>query len=170
MKGGLRTLSVLLVVALLLGVVQPVLAQDTPERSGLRIDAPEYGVRGPHWVGYRPLVIGEGTDEAMEMDLWYPALNPDGAEEKVEYEFTLNTPDWRGEGPTATHGRALMDAPLDDSAGPYPLLVFLARFQLQPGMVPEHSGARRLPRVHRACARARGGIRLGLDRPTGRID
>ena len=136
MKGGLRILTVLLVAALLVSVVQPVLAQDTPERSGLRIDAPEYGVRGPHWVGYSALVIDEGTEEAMEVDLWYPALNPDGAEEKVEYEFTLNTPDWRGDGPTATHGRALMDAPLDDSAGPYPLLVFSHGFSCNPEWYP----------------------------------
>ena len=54
-------LSVLLLAALLLSVVQPVLAQEEMERSGLRPDAPKYAIRGPHWVGYKPLVIGEGT-------------------------------------------------------------------------------------------------------------
>ena len=85
-------LSVLTVAALLLGVVQPVVAQEEAERSGLRPDAPQYGIRGPHWVGYRPIVIEEGTDQALEADLWYPALNPEGATEEIAYEIMPKMP------------------------------------------------------------------------------
>ena len=136
MKCALWSISLLVICAMLLGVAQPVLTQelvDQPtERTGLRPDAPQYGVKGPHWVGYQPLIIGEGTDHAMEGDLWYPALNPEGAEEAVEYVFTLNTPDWQPDDVSITYGNALLNAPVDGSAGPYPLVVFSHGFSCNP--------------------------------------
>ena len=127
----------LILATLLVSAVQPVLAQAEMERSGLRPDAPEYAVRGPHWVGYKPLVIGEG----LKAGLWYPALNPEGEMEEVAYEFTITTPDWRPEEPTVVYGRALLDAPIDGSSGPYPLVIFSHGFTLNPewySTLPEH--------------------------------
>lgn len=124
--------SILVLVALLLSAVQLVVAQEEMERSGLRPDAPEYGIRGPHWVGYRPIVIGEGTDQQLQADLWYPALNPEGVTEEITYEITLKNPDMGSDIPsTVINGRALLDAPIDDS-GPYPLVVLSHGFSLNP--------------------------------------
>ena len=125
-------LSLLTLAALLLSAVQPVVAQEPIEQSGLRPDAPEYGIRGPHWVGYRPIVIGEGTDQQLDADLWYPALNPEGATEEITYEFTPKIPDLRSDVPSVAYGHALLDAPIDDSMGPYPLVVFSHGFALNP--------------------------------------
>ena len=125
-------LSLLTLAALLLSAVQPMVAQEEVERSGLRPDAPEYGIRGPHWVGYRPIVIGEGTDQQLDGDLWYPALNPEGAPEEITYEFTAKMPDLTTDAPSIIYGHALLDAPIDDSMGPYPLVVFSHGFSLNP--------------------------------------
>jgi predicted dienelactone hydrolase len=131
----------LILAALSLSAVQPVLAQEPLERSGLRPDAPEYGIRGPHWVGYRPIVIREGTDHQLDADLWYPALNPEGATEEITYEFTLKNPDLSSDVPSVVYGHALLDAPIDDTMGPYPLVVFSHGFSANPewySTLPEH--------------------------------
>ena len=80
--------SLLIIVALLLSAWQPVVAQESPpapEPQGFRPDAPEYAKHGPFWVGYKPVVIGEGTDHPIEASLWYPTLNPKGVGEAVTY-------------------------------------------------------------------------------------
>ena len=95
-----------MIVALLLSAWQPVIAQEsppTPEPLGLRPDAPDYAKHGSYWVGYKPIVIGEGTDHSLEAGLWYPALNPEGTEEAVTYSITLKgsanlTSRWRSQG------------------------------------------------------------------------
>ena len=117
---------VLLLAGLVLGVWQPVLAQEsspTPEPQGLRPDAPEYAKHGPYWVGYKPVVIGEGTDHPLEGGLWYPALNPDEAKEEIAYQNKL-----KGAGdpdtPVPVYGHALADADVDAAGAPYPLVVF----------------------------------------------
>lgn len=135
------TSLVLVLIALLSSAVRPVMAQEGPERSGLRPDAPEYGIRGPHWVGYRPIVIGEGTDQQRHADLWYPALNPEGAAEDIAYEFTFIIPELRGDAPPVVFGHALRDAPIDGATGPYPLVVFSHGFSANPewySTLPEH--------------------------------
>jgi predicted dienelactone hydrolase len=126
--------SLLVLVALLFSAVQPLLAQEEMERSGLRPDAPEYGKRGPHGVGYRPIVItiGETADDQLDGDLWYPALNPERAPEEITYEFRAKNPMLGGDGPLVGNGHALLEAPIDDSMGPYPLVVFSHGFSLNP--------------------------------------
>lgn len=120
-------LSVLVVMALLLSACQPVMPQEiptAPDPQGLRPDAPEYAKHGPFWVGYRPLVIGEGTDHPLQAGLWYPALNPKGAKEEVTYAITLKFPTEPLHAPMVVYGRALLDAAIDTVAAPYPLVVF----------------------------------------------
>ena len=108
MKTTLRALTVLLLAALLLSVISPVLAQETEERQGLRMDAPEYALRGPHWVGYRQVVIGEGAENPLDASLWYPALNPEGVEEEITYSFTLQNPGFGADKPPEVLGRGLI--------------------------------------------------------------
>lgn len=83
-----------------------------------RPDAPQYAQRGPYAVGTREVSIaagqGIGQDQPLTATLWYPALNPDGVEEAVDYRvMALTVP-----------GRAILDAAPDADNGPYPLVVF----------------------------------------------
>ena len=58
--------SLLMIVALLLGAWQPVIAQEdqpAPEPQGLRYDAPEYAVDGPYAVGVRYFSIPAVTEK-----------------------------------------------------------------------------------------------------------
>lgn len=114
-----------ILVALLVTACMPVQPQSTePAAVGLRPDAPEYAKHGPFWVGYKPLVIGVDTDQPLNANIWYPALNPNGNREEVTYAFTPGTPAWRSATPAVVHGNALLNAPIDDSKGPYPLVIF----------------------------------------------
>ncbi len=95
-----------------------------PQLQGLRPDAPEFAIHGPFAVGYKPLVIGEGTDHPLDASIWYPALNPNGAKEKITYNINTKIP---VEGmPVTAHvyGHALLDAEIDPSAAPYPLVIY----------------------------------------------
>ncbi len=125
----------LLFTTLLISACQPLQlstpAQASPaEAQGLRPDAPRYAVRGPYSVGYMPLVIDEGSDSPIEAGLWYPALNPADAVEAVTYELTPKTPELSVETPAVVYGRALSEAPVDQSDAPYPLVVFSHGFGL----------------------------------------
>ena len=126
MKSTWRALTVLLVAALLLSVVQPVLAQEIApeiEPQTARDDAPPYGVRGPYAVGVRDFVIepAEEGGRPIPVSVWYPALNPDGLPEEVTYMLDFEDPNFPNF-PVA--GRALRDAEPDFSGGPYPLVVY----------------------------------------------
>ncbi len=129
-----RLFLVIVVMALVLTALPVnVVAQEgeEPARTGLRPDSPEYAIRGPYWVGASDFTIdGEPT---LEITVWYPALNPDGVEEEITYAYAIkfDVP----EGTVATVlGHAIEDAPLDLSAGPYPLVV------LSPGFVMGRAG------------------------------
>ena len=90
----------------------------------MRPDAPEYAKHGPYWVGYKPIVIGEGSDHPLQASIWYPALNPTGAEEDVTYTINTKIP---VEGMDATepiHGHALLGAEFDTAGAPYPLVIY----------------------------------------------
>jgi len=107
-----------------------------PEPVGLRADAPSYARHGPFWVGYQQKSLGEG-DRALAVQLWYPARNPNAADEDITYAFSLQPiltsfPDWPSELVTVVDGRALSDAKPDASAAPYPLVVFSHGFGLNP--------------------------------------
>ncbi len=122
-----RRVLILVIVALLALSVLPAMAMAQSEdtgadtgSTGIRPDAPQYGVRGEYVVGTRDLVI-EG-ENPLDIRVWYPALNEDNAETVISYpyEIKMDVPP----GMTATvAGRALSDAPYNLSASPYPLVI-----------------------------------------------
>lgn len=126
----------LMIVVLLVSACQPIQAP-APEQTlsmptGLRPDAPPFAVHGPFGVGYKPIAIGEGTEQQLNVDLWYPALNPEGALEEITYEFVPQSPDLQSDEPAVVRGHALLDAPIDDAMGPYPLVIFSHGFGANP--------------------------------------
>lgn len=90
-------------------------------------DAATYAVRGQHPVGARDLVI-EG-DAPLDITIWYPALNTDGAEEAIAYPYMTNPDSLMGMEPTVS-GQAIAEAPYDLDGGPYPLVVLSHGFSL----------------------------------------
>jgi predicted dienelactone hydrolase len=124
------TIGVLAV--LLATACQPITSVAKQPPAGLRPDAPPYAIRGPLAVGVRDFVIGEG-DETLHLTIWYPALNPNGAREEIEYVVNTELPAVRevwyppaqeGEVKLTVKGHALQDAAPDTGNGPYPLVVF----------------------------------------------
>jgi len=120
--------SVLVIAALALAIVPFAGAQEGPPQVGLRPDAPPYALHGPYWVGTRELTIDEGAEHPIPVTVWYPALNPDEAEEAIIYSVVPGNPaemylppDWT-EGITVL-GKALLDAAPDVTGGPYPLVI-----------------------------------------------
>ena len=93
-----------------------------------RPDAPPYAVHGPFAVGYKSLVIGEGTEHPLEGSLWYPALNPTGRKEEITYDIKLKDSTWSTDLPKVVYGHALLNAEIDASQGPYPLVVWSPGF------------------------------------------
>jgi len=104
-------------------------------------DAPALAPRGDYGVGVRTLdlvnpgqpdilnaVKGEPVptyDRPLTVEIWYPAVIPDGTAMLTEYEDTLgivDNPD-RPLTPFTFAGRALRDADPDPSGGPYPLII-----------------------------------------------
>jgi len=72
---------------------------------------------GPCRVGFRYLDFYDAArDRSAYTAVWYPALRPQSGASKVMYL-------------SAYEGRAYQDAPLDDSAAPYPLVMFSHGFQ-----------------------------------------
>jgi predicted dienelactone hydrolase len=124
-----RSAIVLVTLLALLMSLAGVMAQEGEAvvGTGLRPDAPTYGVRGPHPVGTRDLVIdGEAP---LDISVWYPALNDDNLEEAITYPYTIkmDTP----AGTTATvAGHAISEAPYDLSGSPYPLVILSHGFSL----------------------------------------
>src|SRR5262245_14040588 len=104
---------------------QPVMPVAEKPPAGLRPDAPPYAVHGPFAVGYKALVSGEGSDDPLDISIWYPALNPTGTTEKVTYEIKLKD----STGATIiVYGHAIPNAEIDTVQGPYPLVVFSHAF------------------------------------------
>lgn len=84
-----------------------------------RPDAPPYARRGPYPVGTQEITIPAAETAGVEIGpleatIWYPALNPEEAEEATRYRVGL----------FFLPGRALRDAPPDTEHGPYPLVIF----------------------------------------------
>lgn len=130
-----RLFTLLVLAALLLSACQPIRPAEkllTAEAVGLRPDAPEYAKHGPFWVGYRSLVIGEGTEHPLEADLWYPALNPQGVKEAITYDIPFKFTGIEVASPTVVHGHALAEADIDVTAAPYPLVIFSHGFSVSP--------------------------------------
>lgn len=107
-------------------------AQEGPPQVGLHPFADGYALHGPYWVGTMQFVVGPDSERPLPLLVWYPALNPDGAEEAVTYEIQVKwTP--APEFPTMIYGHALRDAAPDAASGPYPVLV------LSPGFGTNHA-------------------------------
>ncbi len=116
-----KSFLVLVVLLLLASLPLTIVAQgDEPARSGFRPDAPPYGIRGPYPVGVQSFVVNDDNRPLPGM-VWYPALNPEGAEEAITYDWGL------GEGAppalNSSEGRAILDAAPDLENGPYPLVI-----------------------------------------------
>lgn len=121
-----RTLgSILLIVVLALTALPSVSAQDGPPPVGLRYDAPPYALHGPYWVGTREMVIDPDAERPIILQVWYPALNPDGVEEattySIQYKYDAFMPILPG---AVDLGHAIRDAAADTTSAPYPLVVF----------------------------------------------
>jgi predicted dienelactone hydrolase len=116
----------MVILALLLSLASPLAAQEEggPPQVGLRPDAPTYALHGPFWVGVTQLEA-ETPYHPTKIMVWYPALNPEGAEETTTYNYDYD-PD-SGVMPIAGH--ALDDAAPDSSGGPYPLVIFVHGWQ-----------------------------------------
>ena len=78
-----------------------------------RPDAPPFAERGAYAVGTRELRL-EDESRPLKITIWYPAHNPDELEEAMTYR----------DGLLVMEGRALADAPPDNSDAPYPLVIF----------------------------------------------
>lgn len=129
--------------ALLCGAVGTTRAQDGGESfifGDPLPDAPVLAPRGDFGVGVRMLELvnpdqldilnyadGETPlyDRPLTVEVWYPAVIPEGEAELTTYEDDLgvaNNPD-RPLIPFTFQGRALRDAEPDPAGGPYPLLI-----------------------------------------------
>ena len=129
MTYGKQFIRIVVMLVVLTALSAGVMAQEgeTVVRTGLRPDAPTYGVRGVYAVGARDLVIDAETP--LEISVWYPALNDANLEEVITYPYTLKMD--MPPGMTATiAGHALSDAPFDLSAGPYPLVILSTGFAM----------------------------------------
>lgn len=100
---------------------------EVEERTGLRPDAPTYGVRGPHSVGTREVVTG--GEAPFDLTVWYPALNSANVEEAFTYPYEIKMDAPPGAVATVS-GQAIGDAPYDLARGPYPLVILSPGFSL----------------------------------------
>lgn len=117
-------LKFVLWIGLLLALVMapPLAAQeeDGPPQVGLRHDAPPYGEHGPHWVGVQQFPA-ETDFHPTTVAVWYPALNPQRADETITYSDYDS-----GVGEVVNWGgHALENAAPDLTGAPYPLVIFV---------------------------------------------
>jgi predicted dienelactone hydrolase len=126
---GKRLIIALLIVVLALGLLSAVQAQEgKPEAKGLRPDAPPYALHGPYWVGTMEFEAKTEYHDTT-VQVWYPALNPDGRTEEVTYSQFWAV----ANAPMPWEGHAIDSASPDGTDGPYPLVIFahalfMARF------------------------------------------
>ncbi len=96
--------------------------------------APELSARGEYGVGVQTLSLSKPDsvdvlnaaiyDRPLTVEVWYPALIPDGVEELTTYDDNFGRADVEGSlSPFAFAGRALRDAEPNTEASPYPLIV-----------------------------------------------
>ncbi|MEO8610372.1 MAG: dienelactone hydrolase [Chloroflexota bacterium] len=102
-------------------------------------DAPALAPRGSFHVGVRTLQVTHADqvdvlsrmsgkadaryDRPLTLEVWYPALIPDGQVEQTTYDNMIPASDTQAAIPFTVPGRALRDADPDASAKPYPLVV-----------------------------------------------
>ncbi len=123
--------SAVLIVVLALALVPLAGAQEGPPQIGLHPFADGYALHGPYWVGTTEFIIDRDAERPIPLLVWYPALNADGAEEAVTYEYQAK---WVP-GPDFTpivYGHALRNAPPDAAGAPYPVLMLSPGFGTNP--------------------------------------
>lgn len=110
-----------MLLSVVLSITFVIAQEEMPERTGFRPDAPPYAIRGPYWVGTMEFVIEDG-DRILNGTVWYPALNPDNAEEITEYDSGLSEmlPPELNFFP----GHALSGADPNLQNAPYPLVIY----------------------------------------------
>lgn len=121
-----RMLFVVMGLLFLLSFPTSLNAQESgvPPPVGLRPDAPPYALHGPYWVGTQDFLIGESSDDELQAHIWYPALNPDGLEEAIAYASVTKDASFPETLDATTYGHALLNAAVDMTNAPYPLVVF----------------------------------------------
>ncbi len=117
-----RTWAHIALIIVVLFSLSVVFGQDSkPEPVGLRPDAPTYALHGPFWVGTREFTIPDKEGKRpLPVTVWYPALNPTGAEESITYTYDPGP----SLDPFTLPGKALDQALPDLTKGPYPLVIF----------------------------------------------
>lgn len=116
-----------------------VMAQEEQFRFGdVLPDAPELAQRGAYGVGVRTLefvnlgqvdvlnILADSQaryDRPLTVEVWYPAMIPDGEVELTEYQSYVGRADRNNVEPYTFQGRALRDAQPDTSSEPYPLVI-----------------------------------------------
>jgi len=126
-----KKLSIVLLVVVLavsgLAITAPMYAQSDDPPQGLRPDAPPYAVRGPFSVGTRQYVVEPDAERPVPLVVWYPALNPDGADDNYIYSIEVK---WEPapELATVVYGHAFSDVAPDLSGAPYPVVVLSPGF------------------------------------------
>ena len=135
---SIRTLLALITMLTLMTYVS---ASDTPTPfvyGDTLPDAPELAARGEYSVGVRTVDVVNPDqidivnysdtntepryDRPLTLEIWYPAVIPDGTEELTTYSDVLSS----GDAPARDFtfpGRALRDAEVDNTDGPYPLVI-----------------------------------------------
>jgi predicted dienelactone hydrolase len=88
-----------------------------------------YAAEGPHPVGVRSLTAD--GEPPMETTVWYPASGGARADGSTTYPYEINMfgPD-RAIALATDEGHALRNAPYDQSAGPFPLVVLSPGFAI----------------------------------------
>jgi len=101
-------------------------------------DAPELAQRGDYGVGVRTLDFVNPDqidvlnltanpearyDRPLTVEVWYPAVIPDGEVELTEYQSYHGRADQNNVEPFTFQGRALRDADPDTTSEPYPLVI-----------------------------------------------
>ncbi len=128
---------IFLLILLALGAI--VMAQDEQLLYGDALaDAPELAQRGEYGVGVRTLdfvnpdqidVLNLATDPTarydrpITVDVWYPAIIPDGTDELTTYSSFIGRSDAGTLESFDFVGRALRDADVDTSGESYPLVI-----------------------------------------------
>lgn len=132
-------MKALLLILLLLGSMWTVVAQDEGFIYGDALpDAPELAARGAYGVGVTTVelvnpdqidVLNLGAnpdaryDRPLTVEVWYPAIIPDGEAELTTYDSYVGRSDARTLGRFAFQGRALRDAEPNRDDGAYPLII-----------------------------------------------
>lgn len=132
--------KMIFLVLLLTFTLVPVMAQDNYIFGDPLPTAPELALRGEYSVGVQTLTLVKADsvdllslsadnptatyDRVITIEVWYPAIIPDGVEERTTYDETLGRADVEGSLRAFTfEGRALRDAEPNTDGASYPLVI-----------------------------------------------